>query len=273
MKFSYSDESGLGQEPILVVSAIFADQTRVHRTMDDWDGLLAEMSQITGKQIEELKTGELYRGNDFWRGVDGADRTALIEKILGWLTERKHQVTFGAVLKGDFDKKREQAPAGLDGISAWSLAALHVILGAQKRWQREKNNKGKTVFIFDEAAQRQELLGLILDPPTVTDAFYKRAKKNRPIDQMIDVPFFIDSRHAALLSLADLLAYLLRLHAELQLGVTQEQFEGERGRLEGWVERIRPLLLADSDRWSKTATDPLTKFLLEVAPAPLLKLD
>ena len=239
----------------------------------DWDELLDDVRSNLAGDLVELKGRSLYRGNDQWRQFDGGDRTKFIERIIEWLVRKKHVVTFGAVSKSRLATVRSEFDLdGFQKATNWSIAAMHVILGVQKRYQGNKSNKGNTVFVFDEGPKAEELTQLVLDPPEATGAFYKRKKKQEPLDQVVDVPYFADSRHVGLIQVADLFAFLIRLYAELKEGVTEEKFSGETERLAGWIEQMGPCLMRDAARWPKTTTDPCTRFLREAAPPSLLKM-
>ena len=271
MKFCYLDESGHGAE-ITVVVGIIVDALRMHRTKADWSELLEELQTISPGHLDELKGGALYRGRDYWRQWDAGERIRVVEKIIKWMAQRKHKVTFGAVSKTNLLKEKDQFDLdGFQTANMWSLAAMHVILSIQKRYQREPKNKGNTLFIFDKPEQKR-LLELVLNPPIATDMFYSRKRNHPAHDQVIDVPFFADSRHIGLIQVADLFAYFIRLYAELTDKTIDEKFEGELTQIAGWIRLMKPVLLADSVRWPERAKDPCTRFLREVAPRSLLKI-
>lgn len=146
------------------------------------------------------------------------------------------------------------------------------MLSVQKHHQRDARNKGHTVFVFDDVNEKDELLGMLASPPEFTDGFYRRNPKMRQLSQLVDVPYFADSRHVVLVQVADLFAYFLRLYAELQLGLIAEKFAGELSRLDGWIAKTSALLLPASTRWPKGSSDPLTCYLRAAAPAPLVGL-
>ena len=271
MKFCYADESGHGSEYVVVVGVI-VDAIRMHRTKDDWQVLIEQLDVTSGGRVPELKGGDLYRGNDYWRRWDGGERTRLIEQIIKWMVDRKHSVTFGAVSKSRLaDFPEDPGLNGLRGSTEWSIAALHLILGVQKQYQREKQNKGNTVFVFDNACEHLEILNLVLNPPDVTGPFYNQTNKQTALDQVIDVPYFADSRHVGLIQVADLFAYLIRLYAELSDGVMDEKFSGELEQLGTWIHSFKTVLLPDAARWPKRPTDLYTGFLKSVAPPSLLE--
>lgn len=270
MKFCYADESGhLGE--ITVIVGVIVDAMRMRKTKSDWEKFLSELEgRFPGREIE-IKGRQLYRGNAFWREWDAGERSSLIEEIIQWMIERRHRVTYGAVVKAKLSSARKHAqPKGFEDASEWSVAAIHLILQIQKEYQKERQNKGNTVFVFDHVSEREELLGIIQNPPCATEEFYRKAKKDPPLDQLIDVPYFADSRHAILIQVADLFAYILHLHAEISEGIMPQKFDGELDRLEMWIKGMGPLLLPDSTRWPKSTKDPFTLFLRSIAPDSLL---
>ena len=271
MKFCYVDESGQGSEYVIVVGVV-VDALRMHRTKADWDDLLKELTAVSEGRIQELKGGQLYRGNDYWRQWDSGERTSLIKQVFEWMVARKHTVTFGAVSKSALSAARSQFDlGGLEEATEWCIASMHLILGIQKQYQREKQNKGKTLFIFDNASQGEELLRYVLNPPEATGGFYNRVKKQLPLDQVIDVPYFADSRHVGLIQVADLFAFLLRLYAELAEGIIDEKYDGELQQVREWIDSVSDVFLPNSARWPKGSKDPCVRFLRAIAPPPLLE--
>ena len=183
------------------------------------------------------------------------------------------KVTFGAVSKSALSAARPQFDlGGFEEATEWSIASMHLVLGIQKQYQREKQNKGKTLFIFDNACNGDELLRYVLDPPEATAGFYNRAKKQLPLDQVIDVPYFADSRHVGLIQVADLFAFLLRLYAELAEGVIDEKYDGELKQVSEWIDSVSDVFLPNSARWPKGSKDPCVRFLKAIAPPPLLEI-
>ena len=271
MKFCYADESGHGAEYMVIVGVV-VDAIRMHRTKEDWNDLIKELYDVTEGRFSELKAGQLYRGNDLWRQWDSGERTELIERIISWMVKRKHEITFAAVSRSRLASQRSAASLdGMQNATEWGIAAMHLILEVQKWSQKEKNNKGNTVFVFDNAQEKDELLKLTHEPPGATGGFYNLKKKQRPLDQLIDVPYFVDSRHVGLIQVADLFAFLLRLYADLADGLMEEKFEGELKRVNSWIAGMRPVLLPDSVRWPKSSKDPCARFFQSIAPPSLLE--
>ena len=272
MKFCYVDESG-HKAPIVVVAGIVVDALRMRPTKAHWNDLLAHLNSKYDGDLREIKGGDLHRGNGFWRRWPGEKRAEIIEEILAWMNERKHTLTFGAVCKDRLFRKRQAGSRNrLEKARDWSIAALHLVLGIQKRYQGQDKNKGHTVFVFDRADRAAELVDLVLNPPPETDGFYCREQKREALDQIVDVPYFADSRHAVLIQVADFYAYILRLHADLSEGHVEEKYKGEQERVAKWVGQMGPILMPRRFRWPSRSTDPCAQFLREVAPPSLLDL-
>ncbi len=245
----------------------------MNRAKRDFDEFFSDVQSDLSGDLKELKGSSLYRGNAHWRQLDGGERSEVIERLIRWMADKRHKVTFGAVSKASLDSLRSEY--NLDGFqdtSSWGIAAMHVVLTVQKAHQREKKNKGNTLFVFDAATKRDELTQMVIDPPEATGGFYARKKRQQHLDQVIDVPYFVDSKHVGLVQVADLFAYLIRLYAQLKEGKIEEKFDGEVARLDRWISDAQPCLLPDAARWSSRSKDPCTKFLRAAAPQSLLKI-
>lgn len=99
MYFCYSDESGMGKEPITTMVGIIVNSYRMHITKQDWDWLLDTLSEIPGKRIAELKASDFYAGNGVWRGLNGEQRARVINAVCEWLINRRHQIVYSSILK------------------------------------------------------------------------------------------------------------------------------------------------------------------------------
>ena len=246
---------------------------RMHRTKANWEEQLNKLRSVSDKPMAEIKGGELYRGNAAWRQWDGGERSALIDQIIEWMRERKHNVTFGAVSQSRLVDMRDQFDlGGLQKASGWCVAASQLLLGIQKNYQGNEKNKGNTVFVFDNASELGEIIDFVVEPPRATDGFYNRKKNQDALDQIIDVPYSADSRHIGLIQVADVFAFILRLYAELTEGLQSEKFDGELQRLRRWIEQMKPLFLSNATRWPAGSKDPCINFFHSVAPPSLLKI-
>ena len=239
MKFCYVDESGLGDEPILTMAGVIVDGHRMHVTKALWDEFLARLSEVCGRPIHEFHARDFYSGNGPWRAIGGLTRARVITAILDWVDRRRHKVTFTAIQKVRFDAARGTNHHVRDCDSLWRLAALHTVLAIQRAHQGIAKQKGHTLFVFDrEPAEEPALSQLVRHPPGWTDDYYSRRPAQPQLDQIIDVPYFADSRPVLLIQVADLIAYLLRRYAEIQEGLGEARYADEPARLGEWAERI-----------------------------------
>ena len=235
----YCDESGTGQEPIAVMVGVVVDCQRMHITKEHWLGLLNELSTIAGREIAELHTRNFYSGGGIWKGLDGEKRARILTNIFNWLVERKHRVVYSSVCKAQYEQNYalQKIPDELNTI--WRFLGFHMILAMQKCCQTEEKNKGHTLFVFD-SEKREELrfTDIIKRPPAWSNEYYDLKKGNKPLDQVVDVPYFGDSRDAALIQLADVLSFFLRRYAEIKEGLVSAKYANEEHRVTGWVRTL-----------------------------------
>ena len=270
MKFCYADESGHHAD-VVVVAGVVVDAIRMRRTKSEWHDILSRYAERYGRPMPEFKARELHRGKGSWHALDGPARKAIVGEILDWMQSRKHRVTFGAVSRQRLAAQRDKhAVGGLASVTEWSIAAMHLVLSVQKFHKNAKNNKGDTLFVFDHVHEDRELQSLILNPPPETDGFYDRASREERLNQVVDVPYFADSRHAGLIQVADFCAYIIRLYEELTEGRIEEGFKGEEAQLREWMAMMRPILMPDAVRWPRRSKDPCVRFLRSIAPPSLL---
>jgi len=217
MKLCYCDESGIGIEPVAVMVGVVVDASRMHLTKDSWNHLLFILSKLLGRQVKELHTSEFYPGNGIWRGIDGPLRSKIITAILEWLVDRKHDIVYSVIHKERFIQCRKQGQIPGEIGTIWRALGFHLLLALQKAHQRSEGTKGNTIVIFD-SEKREELrfTDLVKNPPNWSDSYYSRDKHSKPLNQIIDVPYFADSRDVALIQLADFLSFFIRRYVEIK---------------------------------------------------------
>jgi len=270
VKFCYFDESGMGEEPYLVMAGLVADAARMHITKDDWAELLETLTRAVGSTVREFHTCEFYAGNGIWRDLDGVRRARVIEAILAWVEGRKHNCVFAGIDKAAYSSQRASDPRLGECGSAWCLAALHCVLQVQKQHQCLEGSKGHSVLVFDrEITQEQDLTQLVFRPPEWLHSYYRRDRRQQPFSSIVDVPFFADSKHILLAQVADLFAYVLRTWAELVALRRQERYSGELATMHGWVGRIAAVAYPRSSRYPARGRCSCTQLLYDLAPAPL----
>ena len=274
MKFCYIDESGCGEEPILVMAGIIVDSTRMHKTKKEWYELIQDLSNRLNKPIQEFKARKFYKGNGIWKELNGDERAEFIKTVIEWLgKKRKHDLAFSAVDKQKYNNLNwNEYPNITKFKSPWQVCALHLLLSIQKAHQSIPKNKGHTVCIFDENFQEKEsLLNLVYETPSWTDTFYKKKENKERLDMIIDVPYWVDSKAVGLIQLADLYAYLLRRYAELRQGLNEKKYDDEPNKVRGWVNLFAEYTLKDSMRWPARGDD-CARFFNAIAPDSLKNL-
>lgn len=273
MKFCYIDESGAGSEPILVMAGVIVDATRMHITKADFSSFLEQLNKLCNRKITEFHTRDFYNGNGPWRNIDGALRAKIIDFLLNWMTKRKHHITFSAIEKAEFKKRLDESCLLCKDLGTpWRAGAFHLALQIQKFHQRHKKPKGHTVLIFDREVKEEEALSaLIHKPPKWAAAFYKVDSKKEIFDQIIDVPYFADSKPVLLLQMADLIAYLLRIKAERDLGI-RTGYKDEEQKITKWIEIISSMTIHKSNRYQLKTAGECANLFNEISTESLLNL-
>lgn len=273
MKFCYIDESGAGSEPVLIMSGIIVDASRMHITKRDFNSFLKSLSSLCSREITEFHARDFYNGNGPWRRMDGKKRSDVIDFLLDWLSKRKHCVTFSAIDKAKFNEKINNCDYCKELKTPWRAAAFHLALQIQKFHQKKKKAKGHTALIFDREIKEEKPLTILINkPPKWADDFYKnKNSKKESFDQIVDVPFFADSKHVLLLQMADLVAYLLRLKAELDLG-RKSKYEDEKEKVAEWINLISSLLISTSYRYPSRTASICARLFNELCPESLASL-
>ena len=201
----------------------------MNRTKVEWGDLFTQISSLAKRPVKEIHATDLIPGNREWRGVDPAEFRVKIAIILDWLAERKHSVTFAAVDKNEFENLSDRRKTDLK--NPWNVAAFHIVLTVQRAHQKEKKNKGHTLFIFDMGQPPETLVRLIVDPPTWSGTYYGFDKKREALDQIIDVPM---RNHITYhwFRLPIFICYILRRFSDLEELGSKEKYEGEHKRIQ-----------------------------------------
>jgi len=249
----YSDESGMGEEPIATMVGIIVDAGRMHLTKEDWCELLRILNSVTRRTITELKTSDFYSGNGVWRDLDGNQRARVIESVFEWLIRRKHHIVYSSVLKKSFYEGKNNKRITDEVNTIWRFLGFHVTLAIQKYSQPEKMPKGNTILIFDnEEQQRKRFIEVVKNPPSWSNEYYAK-KRNKPsLDQIVDVPHFADSKDFPLLQVADFLAFFMRRYAEIKEGLVPPNYIDEEERLSGWLQKLCERIIPCSHIYPKT---------------------
>ncbi len=273
MKFCYLDESGTGSEPYSIMAGIIVDSQRMHITKNDWKNLLSYLSQIINRKVIEFHTRDFYSGNGIWRGIDGQKRSIIINAILKWIIDRKHKISFSGLNKKLYFSEKDNNVKLKELHSQWCFLGLHQMLILQKHYQREAKNKGNTVVIFDhEVKEETRFSELILNPPEWTFSYYDKNRDQEPFDQIIDVPYYSDSENVSLIQVADLVAYILRLYAELKEKHRKEAYTGELSRINEWIKYILKASLPKTSRYLARGRDDCSELFYKYSPQSIREL-
>ncbi len=278
MKFVYVDETGTGEELIAVMAGVIADSYKMRVTKFDWNDLLNKLSKITAKKIDEIHTSEFYLGNGPWRKLKGQQRAKIIDAICDWLGERKHSIVYSAVNKKDFFNDFNKEPKLKEIGSLWKFMALHISLSLQKKFQgsekdkknRKINPKGSFVLIFDHQHREQKgFTNLVLSPPDWTNCYYDKMEQQEKMNQLIDVPHFVDSKQVGLIQLADFICFFLRKHIELSLNLIQPKYKDEKEKVSHWVDLILKRAIPKNNIYKAKGKCESEALFYKYAPKPL----
>jgi hypothetical protein len=267
MKFCYCDESGTGDEQIAVMVGIIVDAQRMHVTKKHWAELLVSLSRIVGRSIAEIHTRDFYSGNGAWRGLTGQKRSQVITNIFDWIDDRRHHVVWSSVDKSAYYKSLEAGQIPSELGTPWRFMGMHLLLSVQKIHQRQEKNKGHTIFVFDnEEREQMRFTDMVTNPPEWTDTYYEKDIKQGRLDQIVDVPYFGDSKDVGLLQVADFVAYFLRRHAEIAAGYSKPRYADEIDKLNGWVKKLTSRCLGGSAMYPATARCDCAELFYSHAP-------
>jgi hypothetical protein len=266
MKLCYCDESGTGNEPIAVMVGVLVDAHRMHITKQEWCALLDYLSELAGVEIKELHTRNFYSGNGVFRNIEGPQRARITSAVFDWLCERKHHVVYASVCKKEYEAQYKLQRISDELNTVWRFLGFHLVLAVQKHCQREKGNKGHTLFIFDnEQREQMRFTDVLMRPPSWSGEYYSQGKKQEPLDQVIDVPYFGDSQDVSLIQLADFIAFFLRRYAEIKEGLVPAKYAEEETRIGGWMASIVSRSIGASCMYPKINRNKATDMFFSVA--------
>lgn len=258
MYVCYADESGHcgakynPRQPVEVLCGVLSDFSKLFKTQREHSSILDSLNKKFGVPLPELKASEAYRGRNAWSKVPPAERDSLYEAILGWASDRSCKYLVSPIdSKQFFDRKAAGCAFSNQLGFPYEAGAVNLLMGIQRSQSAKKNNKGKTLVIFDEQVDHDKNLIKILEGDLAfTDPFtgyVKRPRaKNQPerLDQIIDVPHFSKSHLSVLIQIADWAAFVVNSYISIAAFGTPEKYPGELKKLEGWYKAIGDNLLA-----------------------------
>jgi len=114
-------------------------------------------------------------------------------------------------------------------------------------------NKGHTLFVFDNE-KREELrfTDIIKRPPAWSNEYYGLRNGKKQLDQVVDVPYFGDSRDVALIQLADVASFFLRRYAEIKEALVPPEYSDEEEKITGWINTFASRSIGGSHIYRRT---------------------
>ncbi|MBN2840128.1 MAG: DUF3800 domain-containing protein [Coriobacteriia bacterium] len=270
MYICYVDESGHcgkktnPQQPVQVMCGVVSDLTKLFKTQREHAEIIGILNKY-GIPLSELKGSEAYRGRGHWKNVPAAARDTVYETILGWAAERSCKFIVCPIDSATFFSKKSAGCADSARLCyPYEASALNVLLALQRFHEPKKNNKGRTVVVFDEQLDHDSnLLSIVAGDLAFTDSYTgynaaSKAKSKPPrLDQVVDVPHFSKSHLAVLIQVADWAAFVANKYLLLTVYNQPEAYPGELEKIEGWYKRVGDALV------THTAIDPPGKVGLQ----------
>ncbi len=267
MKLCYCDETGTGEEPYAVLLGVVVDASRMHVSKADWAGFLSQLSKMVGQEFQELHTRNFYSGSGIWKKLTGQQRSDAIDFFIDWFSDRKHHIVFSAIDKNKHKNmlKAGNIPNEIDTV--WKAMGFHVALAMQKNFQGESKNKGNTIFVFDEEVKEEtRFQKLLLNPPAWSDSYYGKEKNKERLCQVVDAPYFADSKNVGLLQVADFLAYFVRRHIEISENAVPEKYRGETEKVNAWFKKIKARTIPYQSMYPKRQRCDTAELFWNLAP-------
>jgi hypothetical protein len=251
MYVCYVDESGHcgkkynADQPVEVLCGVLTDVSKLFKTQREH----SEILQILNEReipLEELKANEAYRGRKSWADVPPEVRDRVFELVLQWAHERSCKYVVCPIdSKKFFDQKKTGCDVSKSLCHPYETGAMNIVLAIERLHKSKKNNKGKTLIIFDEQNNHDKnILTILEDDLSFTDPYtgYKekpRAKNQvQRLNQIIDVPHFSKSHLSVMIQIADWVAFVVNKYLLLTCYGEKEKYDGELDKITRWYETI-----------------------------------
>jgi hypothetical protein len=252
MKFAYVDESGSKDEgDVFVMVGLLVDGHRLAKLTRDFDQKFKSFCAQHPNAPDDFKTKRFINGRGGWNNVSPDDRKQFLREVVGMVADSAKIYAYGMSFE-----KFDTAVAGATDLpenqgNYWTAAGMFVASLIQKKMQKEHNNKGLTVLVFDDNKA---------DMPRVSEGLYKcnpwyddlyalpktlrgktvwQVKASNRFDHIINTAFALKSNHSSLVQVADALSYIYRRH--LELTTAAEAYAGEKAFYTGLVETLETL--------------------------------
>lgn len=243
MKFVYVDESGSrDQTDVFVMCGLMIDASRLRKKTEDCEQLLNPiLERHSSGNAREFKTSKFIRGKGGWKGVRLAERREFLKTACRLAVSKGDKIVGLALSISSVDEAINKFNPPLSRLHLWQVAAMFIASLVQKEMQKSGRNKGHTVFIMDNNHREMPSFSDELHARNEWfDGLYeqKNSKSRGPdwkprtrddrFDQIINTAFGINSEHATLIQVADIICYVYRRYLELTCIGERERWNGER---------------------------------------------
>ena len=197
MHLMYLDDAGSvanAQERFFVLAGVALFERQTYHLEVSLDAIASRFGHPEPKKLE-LHGNEMQSGRNFWRRIDRGLRRQAITDALGCLSlVRGPARLFGAVVEKAVVSPRD----------AIEVAFEEVATRFDKFLQRchRRNDTQRGVIILDKSTMETRLQALATE-------FRFNGHSSGRLNNLADVPFFVDSRASRLVQFADLVAYAL----------------------------------------------------------------
>lgn len=278
MKICYLDESGHcgekkdPEQQIETVVGVITDISRLFKTQKE-HGNIIEIFKEAGIESSELKAQEIYKGRKEWSGIKEETRYEIYELLLKWAITRKSKFVVCPIDSHRFfELKENKHKLALKFGYPYEAAAFNSILAVQREYNGTKNNKGRTVMIFDEQKKHDKRLTTLLESDLgFTDTFTKyvvppRKKPDPRFDQIVDIPHFSKSHMTVIIQIADIAAYVVNRHLQIENSIGSKPRNGEQEKISSWYSLIGKNMINHTSIDPPGKDDELIDFYRDIRP-------
>lgn len=231
MYLLYLDDSGSAQnanEEYLVLAGIAVFERRVYWLSQELEAI-AKIVKADDPGAVEFHASETFRGKvPPWNGVRRDDRIQIIKDVLGVLVNDHHgTVAFAcAVNKASYPNDDPMELAFEDLCKRFDMYL--------NRKYSQSQEKARGLIILDESAYETTLQDLAKN-------FRAIGTRWGVVNNMVDVPLFVDSKASRCIQLADHVAYSVFRRYEAQdtkyFDLVASKFDAEGGTIHGLVHK------------------------------------
>jgi hypothetical protein len=256
MYILYADESGhCGKkfnphQPIELMAGVLTDFTKLFKTQKEQRYLTSIIREIN-VDMSELKAQEIYGGRNGWEKITPQRRDNIFETILEWINDRQCKLFICPIDSNKFFNLKASKDLFAEKFQfPYETAALNLICGIQRLKNGTKNNKGKTVVVFDEQQDHDKnIMSTFESDLEYTDGytgFKPKPRAKQPperFDQIVDIPFFSKSHLAIMTQLADIVAFVSAKDILMNYYAVPEKYPGEAEKISKWSTKIKSCMV------------------------------